>query len=148
LIIFTIPGEVTAKARPRVTRYGTYTPEKTRNYETLVKEMFHITYGQLMLEGELGIEINLYFQIPKSASKKKKELMEKGHVRPIKRPDWDNCGKAIADALNGLAYRDDSQIVEAIVKKYYSNVPRAEVYIYKIQSEYERYLESVLDPRD
>lgn len=45
MILFKIPGEPVAKGRPRVTKFGVHTPEKTKNYETLVKEMFHITYG-------------------------------------------------------------------------------------------------------
>lgn len=129
VILFKIPGEPVAKGRPRVTRWGTHTPEKTVNYETLVKEMYAITYGQTMLEGELDIEIKLYFQIPKSTSKKKQELMEQGKIRPTKRPDLDNCMKTITDALNGIAYKDDSQIVDAAVRKYYSRTPRAEVCI-------------------
>ncbi len=129
VILFKIPGEPVAKGRPRVTRWGAHTPEKTVNYETLVKEMYAITYGQTMLEGELDIEIKLYFQIPKSTSKKKRELMEQGKIRPTKRPDLDNCMKTITDALNGIAYKDDSQIVDAAVRKYYSNTPRAEVCI-------------------
>lgn len=129
--IFKIPGEPVAKGRPRVTRYGTFTPEKTLNYETLVKEMYAVTYGQTMLDGELDIDVKLFFQIPKSASKKKQELMELGKIRPTKRPDIDNCLKIITDALNGIAYKDDSQIVQATVSKYYSNTPRAEVIITK-----------------
>lgn len=129
--IFKIPGEPVAKGRPRVTSYGTFTPEKTLNYETLVKEMYAVTYGQTMLDGELDIDVKLFFQIPKSASKKKQELMELGGIRPTKRPDIDNCLKIITDALNGIAYKDDSQIVQATVSKYYSNTPRAEVIITK-----------------
>lgn len=132
-IIFEIPGEPVAKARPRVTKWGTHTPEKTVNYETLVKEMYAITYGQTMLEGELGIDIKLFFQIPKSTSKKKQELMEQGKIRPVKRPDLDNCMKIITDALNGIAYKDDSQIVQATASKYYSSTPRAEVYIQQLE---------------
>lgn len=128
-IRFEIPGEPIAKARPRVTKWGVHTPEKTKNYEVLVKELYAINHGQTMLEGELGIRLKLYFQIPKSASKKKKQLMMDQELRPTKKPDLDNCMKSITDALNGLAYKDDSQIVSATIEKYYSDIPRAEVEI-------------------
>ncbi|WP_129596074.1 RusA family crossover junction endodeoxyribonuclease [Anaerophilus nitritogenes] len=133
MLVFKIPGEPIAKGRPRVTKYGTHTPEKTKNYETLVKEMFAITYGQPLLENPLEINLKLYFSIPKSASKIKKNLMENGNIRPIKRPDLDNCMKSITDALNGIAYKDDSQIIKATVEKYYSEVPRAEVVIKELE---------------
>ena len=40
--------------------------------------------------------------------------------------------KAISDALNGLAYEDDSQIVEGVVRKFYSETARAEVTIREV----------------
>ena len=57
-----------------------------------------------------------------------------GDIRPVKRPDWDNIGKIITDALNEVAYHDDAQIVEAIVEKYYSDNPRVEVTIKELRS--------------
>jgi len=124
-----IPGEPVAKGRPRVTKWGTYTPEKTKNYETLVKELFFIEHGQTLLEGQLKIDIKAYFSIPKSASKKKKQLMLEGELRPTKKPDADNILKIIGDALNDLAYKDDKQIVSANIEKFYSDEPRLEVEI-------------------
>lgn len=132
MIKLTIPGEPVAKGRPRVTRYGTYTPEKTKNYETLVKELYFVEHGQTLLEGELKIEIKAYLRIPKSASKAKKTKMAKGVIRPTKRPDLDNLMKAVTDAINGVAYEDDSQIVSASVEKYYSEEPRTEIKIERI----------------
>ena len=46
------------------------------------------------------------------------------------RCDWDNLGKTISDALNGIAYEDDSQIDDARVLKRIDRInPRAEVFI-------------------
>ena len=50
-------------------------------------------------------------------------------TRPTKKPDLDNIIKAIADSLNGIAYKDDAQIVELKSKKFYSDTPRVEVTI-------------------
>lgn len=46
--------------------------------------------------------------------------MLSGQLYPTKKPDWDNVGKIICDALNGIAYRDDAQIVFAAVSKSYT----------------------------
>ena len=72
----------------------------------------------------MPFEIEAYFSVPKSASKKKRAAMLTGDIRPTKKPDMDNILKTVADALNGIAYRDDSQIVRAIVDKYYDTAPR------------------------
>ena len=55
-----------------------------------------------------------------------------GDIRPTKKPDMDNVIKIIADALNKIAYRDDTQIVDCQVRKFYSEKPRVEVMIQTI----------------
>ena len=132
MIKLTIPGQPCAKQRPRLGKYTTYTPTKTVNYETLVKQLFIVEHYGKQLEGALHLTVKAYFQIPKSESKKKKLDMYECGIRPTKRPDWDNIGKIISDALNGLAYHDDSQIVTATVEKWYSDNPRVEVEIQEI----------------
>ena len=126
----TIPGTPIAKARPRVTRSGhAYTPQRTRDYEDSVRQCFQIEHGNPQLEGALILELDLYFAIPKSARKKDIPAMRTGLTRPIKRPDLDNCLKAVSDALNGVAYKDDSQIVAVVVQKFYGDEPRADIRI-------------------
>lgn len=125
----TIPSTPVGKARPRFGKNGAYTPEKTRNYETLVKELYFTKHGQTMLEGPLHMEIKAYFGIAKSSTKKVREKMIGGSLRPTKRPDIDNVVKSIADALNGVAYADDSQIVSLSASKHYAEYPRVEILI-------------------
>lgn len=125
---FTILGQPVAKGRPKVTRWATYTPEKTVNYENLVKWSYIEAHSKSeVFESDLSIDITLFFQIPKSTSKKNKELMLQRKIRPSKKPDIDNCIKSITDALNTIAYKDDNQIIEVHAYKYYSDEPRAEV---------------------
>lgn len=126
-IQFTIPGEPKSKQRPRVTKAGiTYTPKQTVEYENWVKQCYIIEHFNTQLEGQLKATITAYFSVPKSKSKKTKEQMLAGEVRP-QRLDCDNIAKAVLDALNKIAYNDDRQVVELIVKKYYAETPRVEV---------------------
>jgi len=124
-----IPGEPVGKARPRVTRQGiTYTPQKTVNYETLIKQHFAINYPQwIPQDSPVKIDIISYHTIPQSKSKRIKTAMEQGVIRPTKKPDADNILKIVSDSLNGLAYYDDKQIVKATLEKYYSKQPRLEL---------------------
>jgi Holliday junction resolvase RusA-like endonuclease len=48
------------------------------------------------------------------------------------RPDADNCAKAVKDALRGVVYRDDSQIVELFVSKGYDMAPGAIITVTRI----------------
>jgi len=136
---FTIPGEPMGKQRPKFARAGqytmTYTPTKTMNYETLVKEMYVISKGQYYENQQLKINVKAYFSIPKSKSKKVQEAMKNGWIRPVKTPDCDNILKIICDALNGIAYQDDKQIIEANISKWYSDKPRVEVSLTEVYCE-------------
>ena len=131
VIRLVIPGEPVAKARPRFSKYGTYNTEKTVNYETLVKELFIIS-KQEQIQGMLSVEIDCYFGIPKNTSKVKTNKMLSTELRPIKKPDTDNVAKICLDALNKLAYKDDSQVVRLLVNKWYGNVPRVEIIITEV----------------
>lgn len=131
-LFFEVPGEPVGKARPRFTRQGhAYTPKKTSDYEREVRNSFKIAYpDHEPLDGPVSMEVYAFFGVPKSWSKKKREAALCGDILPTGRPDWDNCGKVISDALNGgLAYGDDSQIVDASVQKRYASRPRVEVNI-------------------
>ena len=56
-------------------------------------------------------------------------MMLDHQIRPGKKPDWDNIGKVVTDSLNQIAYRDDAQVVDAQVRKFFSEQPRIEVTI-------------------
>ena len=123
-----IPGIPVAKGRPRLGKYGTYTPTKTVNYENLVQYCYMDQAEGIKLDGPLMMEIRFYFPIPKSYSKKQIELLKVQDMAHMKKPDASNCLKSIEDALNGFAYDDDCQIVEVhVTKKYTLEDPRAEV---------------------
>lgn len=129
-IKFTVFGEPVAKGRPRLGKWGTYTPQKTVNYEQLVKVSYLQTEREKFICGEqLKMEVVAIFAIPKSASKKIREKMILQEMRPIKKPDVDNLFKICADSLNGLAYHDDSQIVSATIDKFYGEEPRVDILI-------------------
>lgn len=136
---FTIYGRPIAKGRPRFqrTKYGvkTFTPDKTAEYENLVKISYQQEFGNKKLSGQIGIKIAAYFPIPKSTSKKQRGLMMTKEVMHTKRPDIDNLFKAIADGLNGVAFDDDSQICIMHAVKFYGEKPRVEVGLWEIGNE-------------
>jgi Holliday junction resolvase RusA-like endonuclease len=127
---FTVDGAPQGKARPRVTMHGTYTPAKTKQYESAV-QLAYMTqcHGAMFPDFPLQVVIDAYFPIPKSASKRKQQEMRDDIIRPKVKPDLDNIAKAICDALNGEAWHDDAQIVNLYVRKWYSDKPRVDVQI-------------------
>jgi len=63
------------------------------------------------MEGQLIATIMVFRLIPKNTPKWLRALMLDGVLRPIIKPDIDNLEKGILDAMNGIVYKDDCQIV-------------------------------------
>lgn len=133
---FVIQGKVQAKQRPRFNRYSgkTYTPNETIAYENWVKTCYLEKYkDKELMEKPLRVTIKAYFEIPKSTSKKRKQQMMDNEILPMVKPDTDNIAKGVLDSLNGIAYKDDKQVIELIVNKFYNNIPYVSVMIEEIE---------------
>jgi len=128
-IRFSVPGEPVGKARPRFTKNGhAYTPDKTRSYEAIVKRcVIKAMKGKKLLTGAISLSVTAFFPIPQSSTKAVRETALSGEMRHTKKPDWDNVGKIVSVALNGVVYADDAKVSHAIVDKRYSDFPRVEV---------------------
>lgn len=108
--VFSVSGKPVGKGRPRMTRKGwLYTPGKTRQYEKAVRDAYRKEYGDAIpLTCPLKVVILASFPKPKKAA------------RPYPpRPDLDNIIKIVMDALNGVAWVDDSQVVSIQAEKNY-----------------------------
>lgn len=136
--IFTVMGEPRGKQRARTYRHGnftkTVTPEQTVVYENLIALEYRRQCCDFRFNDKemLAIVIEAYFSIPKSVSKKNRVMMIERALRPVKKPDGDNIIKVVCDALNGLAYHDDAQIVDMVVRKYYAESPKLVISIKKV----------------
>jgi Holliday junction resolvase RusA-like endonuclease len=133
MIVILVPGAPVPKGRPRVTTRGgfarAFTPAKTRRYEDLIRlEAGRVMDGLDQLQGALSVKIRAFMQTPQAIAKHKAKgpLAETGELRPLTKPDVDNFAKVI-DALNGIVWRDDSQVVSLTVDKFYSSRPRLEL---------------------
>ena len=115
-MIFSVPGIPVAKGRPRFARVGrgvrTFTPEATTRYEDRVRNAAHM-HGVQLIEGAVRVVIEAVW--PTRGQPRKRD------PRPaepkVTKPDSDNVAKAILDSLNGIAWHDDSQVVELTVRK-------------------------------
>lgn len=138
-LYFIVEGEPVGKGRARsVTRRsktrGTYiahvTPEKTRSYEAAIRsEAARAMENFELMGGPLAMRLEIYMGVPASWSKAKRDAALIGEILPVKKPDVDNVCKAVCDAMNGVVYLDDSQIVDCHISKQYSAVPRVEIRI-------------------
>lgn len=129
-ISFTVPGQPVGKQRPRVTKYGTYTPKATVTYESMVRMAAHMAMnGSKLLKGPLRADIDVRMDIPQSWSKKRRLEAMQGLIIPSTKPDLDNVLKAILDACQGVVFHDDKQVCALQMAKTYHDAPWVEVHI-------------------
>lgn len=137
-IAFTVYGEPVAQGRPRASKRNTgkrkivmHDPQKSKDFKHYVALVASQHKPNQLITGPVSMDIRVFRPMTKkiSDSKKQKECAEKGILRPTTKPDVDNYSKGIKDALNNLIYKDDSQVVELKVCKFYSENPRVEIII-------------------
>ena len=96
----TVPGTPEIKARPRVTKHGTFTPKKTIEAEKRIAAVFLKKYPvTTLITGPVEMIVDFW-------------------MADYARKDVDNLGKLVMDALNQIAYQDDSQVVAILARKH------------------------------
>ena len=130
---FTIPGEPVGKGRPRAYRYANtvrmHTPKKTANYENKVAlfAMSELRGQRMDPDAPYRVTIQAKFAMPKSWSQKKRAEMD--GTACLKKPDADNLAKSVCDGLNGVIWKDDSQVFDIRVVKRWADVGEMSVFV-------------------
>lgn len=137
---FFVEGKPQGKARPRFSQktHTVYTPKNTADYEKRIRNAFRECQGEwqkLPSDCYAFVKIQAQYPIPQSWSKRKKKEAIAGLIMPTTKPDGDNILKVVLDALNGLAYEDDRQVVKMGIIKVYGVNPGLMVQVgeYKVQ---------------
>ena len=130
--LIVVPGQPKGKGRPRFTTASgyprTYTPPVTQRYEEHIKACFLEQVTDPVDKALVQtVHVIAFYQIPSSETKRRKQLMREGKIRPTVKPDLDNVVKVVLDALNGVAFEDDKQIVHINSSKFYSDTPKLSI---------------------
>ncbi len=131
-LTFTVPGEPRGKGRPRFSKTGhTYTDSETKAYENKITAYYRKAHGASKVPDTafVSVDVVAYLPIPKSATQAQLAGMEGKTILPSRKPDVDNILKAVLDALNGVAYKDDARVHRTSCAKFYAAEPRLEVTI-------------------
>ena len=120
-ITFELPN-VQGKERPRHSRFGVYTPTKTKHYENMIMTKYKLAGGIYHdVPAALKVTIQCFYRVPKNTSKSVKEKAITNELKHIKhKSDIDNVAKAVLDGLNKVAYKDDCQVAELEITKQYA----------------------------
>ncbi|MCI5685338.1 MAG: RusA family crossover junction endodeoxyribonuclease [Enterococcus gallinarum] len=128
-----IPIAPIPQSRPRFTKHRKTPYEETamKSYKNAVKYHAMATKPMLIEKGPVMIDVCFFIYPPAYISKVKKNrtLLDNETMYCDKKPDIDNYFKAVADAVNGILYKDDGQIAVNVSRKVYSLNPRTEIEI-------------------
>jgi len=125
VIKFHVPGKPQGKGRARSFlmkngKIGHHTPDKTRTYEGMIRTLgMQATAGAKPSEQPIALTLTIVMPITASWPAWKRELAQSGELLPTTKPDADNVEKAVKDALNGVVWRDDAQVVSCDKNKFY-----------------------------
>jgi len=127
-ITIIVEGEPQGKGRPRASSIGgfvrMYTPSKTKDYEAEIQhEAAQAMRGRDLISGPVLVELEMYHSIRKSWTKAKRDAARLNKVVPTIKVDADNCLKVFCDALNGVAWIDDVQVVNVSIIKRFADEP-------------------------
>lgn len=134
-----IKGAAVAQSRPRVSKGNVYYPANVTRHKGLIQRatteaLIKANNRAFPLNMPISMEMVVYIEYPKRLSKKKQKMFECGEVSPTRRPDVDNYAKLVMDAMQGLAYSDDSHICRLVVTKEYAAEPSTVVRIYPMST--------------
>lgn len=129
--LITIKSPPQSQGRPRFVTRGSHSfafdPNKDKKNWARIQIAEQVNN---ILSIPLHLDIKFYMPIPKSTSKKKKDLMLFNEIKHQKKSDIDNLLKFTLDAMNNIAFKDDKQIWKLQVEKRYDENPRTEVIMY------------------
>lgn len=115
-VSFFVPGLPVAQPRQRVAVVGgrarNYTPGSSPVHA--FKAAVRLAWPDAAIAAG-PVKVWMAFTFPRPKSKTRKTNVAEFHTT---KPDVDNLFKSVADALTGLAWRDDSQIAVAEVEKF------------------------------
>lgn len=124
---FTVPGEIVGWQRARLVRLGRtithFTAKRTRNYQAQIKaNALQARAVSKPVQTPVHLEIAAVLPTPASWPKWKRAMANAGTIRPTGKPDADNIAKSVLDALNGVLWVDDAQVVALTITKTYEVV--------------------------
>lgn len=86
------------------------------------------------MTGTVKLSVEAVFAVPKSFPAKLRAAALAGEVAYTGKPDKDNIEKLVMDALNGVAWVDDSQIDRGPTVKRYGVPERVEVVVEELKA--------------
>lgn len=129
MLIFEIYATPPQK-QTQFSRHGAYDPSKLDKQQIIWQ--IRPQAPKEPLKGAIAMELFFYRKIPVQTKPILRSQMITGVARPTTRPDIDNLAYLVTNALKGIVYLDDAQIVTLHLEKLYSENPRTVIKVREV----------------
>jgi Holliday junction resolvase RusA-like endonuclease len=138
-IIIRVTGHPVPQGRPRATviagHASLYKPAKSRRWEEDARQVARQVMGDRKpWTGALNLSVRFWLALPQSWPEWKRKAAERQTIAPTTKPDLSNLLKAVEDALNGVVWIDDAQVVGIASVKSYGSAPAVEITVSTVAS--------------
>lgn len=127
MIHFTVPAVPVAQPRPRACMVGSGAGARpgiigakakhpTNAFKAAVAHAAALAYAGPPLA--MPLVMRIVFVFPRPAAKRWKTRPMPREPYAAKKNDWDNCGKAVCDALNKRLFADDGLLYDVHVERW------------------------------
>ncbi len=133
-VMIEITGQAVPWARTRIAilngRPVPFTASKYRHWQTDARMVARqVMARRPLLTGCLALSVNVFLVPPASWPAWKRGAALDGLIEPTGKPDLDNIVKAVEDALTGVVWLDDAQVVSMEAAKLYAESPRVSIQV-------------------
>lgn len=125
MIEIIIPGPCVPWKRPESRGRKRFTNSEQRDYQRQVSLLAKSAMrGRDPLRLPVHVRIQVGIPIPRTWPAWKQEMAASGLLAATAKPDGDNLEKTLQDAMNGIVFVDDSQVISCERSKSYSQIPQ------------------------
>lgn len=126
VIQFRVPGDIVPWARAGSNNGMRFTPKRQGDYMATLKSLAEKAMsGKAPIDGPCELKILAVYPWPKGISPKKRG--DARNALKISRPDIDNVGKIVKDAIQSVVFTDDARVCDELLYKRYGDIPSLEV---------------------
>lgn len=122
-LCFIFEIEPVSQSRPRASSRGgrvrLYDHPKVKQFKAVLHNLVTERYKNPPLTGALSVSMLFYRPVQKSLSNIERQRRLSNEHKAVVKPDTDNYIKSTLDAMNGVLWEDDSQIVKLTAEKRY-----------------------------
>lgn len=133
MFIFEVTGKPVPQKQTQFNRFSGHAYDPSSKDKEFIQWQIKPFAPQTPLLTPIELDIWFYLPIPEATSGIRRRQMLNQVIHHTKRPDVDNLGYLVTNALKQIVYADDSQITDLHLHKRFGEVPKTAIKVRAIE---------------